>query len=180
MEKPSQITPWQIIEQKQVFKKYSRQINRIDYKMPDGSVTDYYIISQPPAAATVAITKDNKVILVRQFRPGPNKILAELPGGFIDKNEDPLKAAQREFLEETGYAGDFEYVTQCYTDAYSTFTRYCYIAKNCTKIQEPQNSTDEQVEVALMTINEFKTHLRSGQLTDVEGGFLGLDHLGLL
>jgi ADP-ribose pyrophosphatase len=180
MEKPSQITPWQVVEQKQVFKKYSRQIDRIDYKMPDGSLSDCYIISQPPAAATVALTTDNKVILVRQFRPGPNKILTELPGGFIDPGEKPICAAKREFTEETGYTGDFEYVACSFTDAYSTFVRHCCVAKNCVKIGEAQNSSTEQTQVTLMTIKGFRAHLQSGQLTSSEVGYMGLDYLGLL
>lgn len=180
MHNQTQIKLWKELNRTEVFKKYSRQIDRVDFKMPNGQTEDYYIVTQPPAAATVALTKNNMVVLVRQFRPGPKKTLLELPGGFIDPGEEPICAAKREFTEETGYIGDFEYVACSFTDAYSTFIRHCCVAKNCVKIGEPQNSSTEQTQVTLMTIKEFRIHLQSGQLTSSEVGYMGLDYLGLL
>ena len=118
--------------------------------------------------------------MVKQFRPGPEEVLDELPGGFVDPNEDPQGTARREFIEETGYDGDFEFVGTCIDDAYSTMLRYLYVAKNCKKIGEPQNTATEQTEVVLLSLEEFRKRLRAGKLTDVEMGYLGLDHLNLL
>jgi ADP-ribose pyrophosphatase len=54
-----------------------------------GKESDFYIKKEGPAASVLAITKDKKVILVKQYRPGPSEILLELPGGFVDPNEKP-------------------------------------------------------------------------------------------
>ncbi|MCS7091744.1 MAG: NUDIX hydrolase [Patescibacteria group bacterium] len=51
-----------------------------------------------PAAGILAITKDRKVILVKQYRPGPKEVLLELPGGYVDPNEEPEKTMERELL----------------------------------------------------------------------------------
>jgi ADP-ribose pyrophosphatase len=104
----------------------------------------------------------------------------EIPGGFIDEGELPLKSAQRELLEETGYQGDLEFVTICLDDAYSTMERFCFVATNCKKVKEIENGEDEFTQVSLVFLEDFKKILRNGQLTDVEAGFLGLDYLGLL
>ncbi len=176
----SKIQAWHEINTEQVFKKYSRKIDKVTFKLPDDTLSDFYIKVEGPTAAVVALTENNEVVLVRQYRPGPRKILMEIPGGFIDPGEDALEAASREFLEETGYIGDFEKVGACFDDAYSSMERHCFIAKNCKKVAEPQHTSTETTEVVLMSVLDFRNHLRSGQLTDVEIGYLSLDHLGML
>jgi len=51
----------------------------------------------------IAVTTDHRVVLLRQFRPGIDAICLEIPGGMIDPGEDPVAAAARELVEETGY-----------------------------------------------------------------------------
>ncbi len=174
------IQPWKELRRKQVYKKYSRAIDQVDFLLPNGTEADFYIKAESPAAAILALTTDNQVILARQFRPGPKKILNELPGGFVDEGEDALASIKREFLEETGYTGDFVHIGTCLDDAYSTMERHCFVATNCHKIGEPQNTNTEQTELVLMPLDEFRTQLRSGQMTDVEVGYLGLDYLNKL
>ena len=174
------IVKWKELSRSEVFKKYSRSIEKINFRLPDKSITDFYVKKEGPAAAIVALTKNNEVILVRQFRVGPQKILDELPGGYVDSGETGLKAMSRELLEETGYAGKIEFVGMCLDDAYSTMNRFCFVAKDCHKIQEPQQTQTDQLEVNLFTLKNFRALLRSGQMTDVEVGYLCLDYLNLL
>lgn len=176
----SAITEWKELSRKQVYKKYSRKIDEVVFELPDGNSSDFYVKAEGPASCVVALTKDQQVVLVRQFRPGPKTVLCELPGGFVDLNENSKDAAKREFTEETGYIGEFEFIGTCLDDAYSTMERYCYVAKECKKVCAPQNTSTEQTEVVLMPIDEFRKQLRSGKMTDVEVGYLGLDYLGLL
>jgi ADP-ribose pyrophosphatase len=53
----------------------------------------------------IALTADERVVLLRQFRPGANGICLEIPGGMMEPGEDPCTAAARELAEETGYTG---------------------------------------------------------------------------
>ncbi|HET8709278.1 MAG TPA: NUDIX hydrolase [Candidatus Saccharimonadales bacterium] len=176
----STITEWKEIRRTQAFKKYSRKIDEVIFELPDGTTADFYVKAEGPASSILGITEDRNVILVRQFRVGPKDILDELPGGFVDSNEDPKVAARREFIEETGYDGEFELVGTCLDDAYSTMERHCFVARNCTKMGEPKNTATEQTEVVLVPIEDFRKRLRAGRMTDVEVGYLGLDYLGLL
>jgi len=174
------IQEWKVLSRKEVYKKYSRKIDEVMFELPDGKHADFYIKAEGSASSILGLTSDNHVVLVKQYRPGPMKILDELPGGFVDPNEDPKSTARREFIEETGYDGDFEFVGTCVDDAYSTMERFCYVAKNCHKVGSPQQTTTEKTQVVLLTLEEFRVKLRSGQLTDVEMGYMALDYLNLL
>lgn len=174
------ITEWKELKRERVYKKYSRAIDKVDFELPNGTEADFYIKAEAPAAAIFALTEDNKVILARQFRPGPKKILDELPGGYIDPGEDALEAIKREFLEETGYQGNFIKIGTCLDDAYSTMERHCFVATDCKKVAKPQHTDTEQTEIVLKPLSDFRRHLRTGQMTDVEVAYLALDYLNKL
>lgn len=174
------ISKWKELKRERVYKKYSRAIDRVDFLLPNGTEADFYIKAESPAAAIFALTDKDEVILARQFRPGPKMILEELPGGYIEEGEDALESIKREFLEETGYTGDFKQIGTCLDDAYSTMVRHCFVATNCKKVGEPQNTDTEQTELVLKPLVEFREHLRTGQMTDVEVAYLALDYLGMI
>lgn len=176
----NEIKKWEELSREIVYKKYSQVIEKVDFKLPDGRVSDYYIKKSSHAVCILALTKNNEVILAKQFRPGPNEVIMELPGGGINSGEAPEEAMARELLEETGYKGKIQLVTRCIDSGYSTMDRYCFVATECEKISEPQTDENEFIETILMSLKEFRKHLRSGRLTDVEVGYLGLDYLNLL
>ena len=66
----------------------------------------YYSLRLPDYAAVVAITAEERIVIVRQFRPAVERYTLELPSGLIDPGETPAEAARRELLEETGYEAD--------------------------------------------------------------------------
>lgn len=70
-----------------------------------GVVLDpWYMLDWPEIVHVVALTPDDRMVLVRQFRPGAGATVLELPGGMMEPHEaDPVAAARREFTEETGY-----------------------------------------------------------------------------
>jgi ADP-ribose pyrophosphatase len=176
----NEITKWEEISREIAFQKYSRKIEKVIYRLPDGKESDFYIKKEGPAVGVLALTKNHEVILVKQFRPGPNEILNELPGGYIDKDETPEQAADRELLEETGYKGKAQLITTAYDCAYSTMKRACVVITDCEKIADQKLDDTEFAQVALLSLDEFKTLLRSGLNTDIEVAYLGLDYLGLL
>jgi ADP-ribose pyrophosphatase len=65
----------------------------------------YYSLKLPDYAAVVALTEEQRVLIVRQYRPALERETLELPSGIVDPGETPLESARRELLEETGYAG---------------------------------------------------------------------------
>jgi ADP-ribose diphosphatase len=71
-------------------------------------VTDYEIKDEDDLVAVLALTESREVVLVRQFRPGPEAVLVELPAGVVAAGADPAETAAAELLEETGYRRTIE------------------------------------------------------------------------
>lgn len=70
-----------------------------------GLERDFVVVQAPDWVNVVALTPDDRLVLVRQFRYGIGEFSLEIPGGVIDAGEDPVAAGLRELREETGYAG---------------------------------------------------------------------------
>lgn len=171
---------WQKISENRYKAGYRNIINKT-FKLPNGLISSYDIVDNGSAVCAVALTEDSKFIMVKIYRPGPEKVLLEMPGGLLDAGFTPEEAIAKELLEETGYKGDFEFVGTTYEDAYSTMFRYHFVCRNCQKVQEPTLEEDEGgAETVLLTLDEFKQNLFSGNVTDPETGYIGLYHLGLL
>ncbi|TCD48523.1 NUDIX hydrolase [Chlorobium sp. N1] len=69
-------------------------------------IEDYYVQEFPPWVNVIAVRKDGKIVLIRQYRHGIGGVFYELPAGVHDREgESLMEAAQRELREETGYGG---------------------------------------------------------------------------
>lgn len=174
--------PWQELQRETDYKMFSLTVERRIYRLPSGEIADYYIRIERAGVCAFALTRDHKVITMPQFRPGPGKILRELPGGLMEAGENAHTAAMRELLEETGYAGEIDpsWTGTWQSDAYTQSNRNVVIIKNCKKVAEPQLDATEFGEVELVPLSDFLAQLRAGELTDTAGAFLALERLRLL
>lgn len=171
---------WRKIEEKKMISGPYRKIIKKTFKLPNGHLSDFEIINEGIVVCVLAVTKDKKIVLAMEYRPGPEKILLELPGGLCNINETPIKAATRELMEETGYAGNIKFIQKNYQCAYSNRIKYCFIATDCKKINRQTLDKNEFIEVIKMNITDFKKHLKTGNLTDLDCAMLGLNYLKLL
>lgn len=74
--------------------------------LPDGRIKDdYWSLEYPDWINVIAITQDGKYLFERQYRHGLDVVEWEIPAGVIEKGEEPMAAAQRELMEETGFGG---------------------------------------------------------------------------
>jgi len=71
-----------------------------------GEAMERTVLEAPDWVNVVALTPERHLILVHQYRFGSGEVSTEIPGGVIDPGEDPLQAAKRELLEETGYGSE--------------------------------------------------------------------------
>lgn len=98
---------WSLVESRKVFEAGERlRVLRQTICLPDNRlVDDYYQIDLPSFASIYAVTEDDEVLLLRQYKHGIGKVCLTLPGGQVDPGEDAEFSARRELLEETGYGG---------------------------------------------------------------------------
>ena len=171
---------WKKISERVVRINRFRSMIKTRYELPDGKRSNFYLNNNGRIVCALVVTKDKQVVLAEQYRPGPDQILLELPGGKIEAGETPRQAVAREILEETGYRGRAHFIVATNDDAWARKTRYHFVITDAVKVAEPHPDELENCQVRLISLNQFHQHLRSGKLTDIETGYLALDYLKLL
>ena len=114
----------------------------------------------------VALTADQKVVVVRQFRFGTGTITTEVPGGMVDADEDPLSAATRELREETGYTSErWEYLGSVEPNpAFMNNLCHHYLAYPAQRTQALDLGEGEDIAVTRLTLEEIQAEIEQGTL----------------
>lgn len=180
MKQFTRIEPTDIIE---AGSKYKRTLVVKRFQTDDGLTHEFTTFGRDgaSAAAVIALTPDNQVVTIYQFRPGPERWLYDIPGGGVNPGEDPLKGVQRELLEETGYISDDVTYRGEYWDAYKNYPHRFYLARNCRLAPGSTGPGDEEAEqgaeVRLISIATLLDNARSGQMTDPAAVLMAYDEL---
>ena len=123
----------------------------------------YYSLRLPDYAAVIAITQDQRVLAVRQYRPAVERHTIELPSGLVDPGETPGQAARRELLEETGYeAAEVEVLGPMEPDTGRLGNRiWSCIATGVRRIEG--RTPEEGIEVLTYSLPELARAVAEGQ-----------------
>jgi len=134
-----------------------------------GQQMDRLVLETPDWVNVVPITKNNQVILVRQYRFGVAKITAEIPGGLIDDGEDSKTAAIRELKEETGYSrGNWIYLGAVEPNpAYHDNLCHHWLALGVEKTCEPHLDPGEDIRVDKKNFQEVREMIAAGEFRHV-------------
>ena len=161
------ITPWETIESTTGIKSKIFRHRVVKRKSPDsGESGEFDVIDCFNWVNIVALTKDNKVVIVKQYRHGSDSVTLEIPGGAVDTSENPLVAGRRELLEETGYSCEsLELIGKVNPNpAFMTNSCFTYLAKECVKTDQQNLDHLEEIDVELYGLSEIKNMINDGSI----------------
>ncbi len=174
--------PWKRFQDDTVVDlKWRRAVTKY-FELPTGVRGEFLTIDcMADNAAVVALTPDDRVVVTKQFRVGPERVMYELPGGGCDDGEAPDSTAMREFQEETGYTSDEPLIPlgKVVRDAYHTDDTYYYLLRNCYPAASPTPNSDDReiIEVELHDMSEMIKYAKQGLVSDAAALLLAKDKL---
>jgi ADP-ribose pyrophosphatase len=153
------LEPWRTVDRRLVIE-HAPWVNVWEERvqLPDGRVVEGWLtFDMPDVAVIFAVTNDDHVIVERSYRHGPRRVTLSLPAGHVESGEEPLAAAQRELLEETGYVAEEWTLLGGFTrDSNQGCGRvFLYLAQNARRIAEPDTDDLEEIRVELMPRTEL-------------------------
>lgn len=157
------------VSREEVFSGRLLNVRRDTVRMPDGASTTREYIVHPGAVAILPLTADGGVILERQYRYPHGRDFLEIPAGKVEAGEDLLGTAQRELLEETGYAaGEWQRLTTIHNAiSYSDEAIELFLARGLEKRAQKLDA-EEFLEVLEVPFSEAIAMMHDGRITDVK------------
>ena len=150
---------WKVLNKKKVFEArpwisiFSKKI-----KLPNGSIVEkYHEIKLNDFVIIYGLTKNQKLVVEKQYKPAIGRLVYTLPKGAIEKGETSLSAAKREFLEETGYkAKKWRKIGSVVgSGSYGCGNAHIYLAKDAYKISKPTSKDLEITKISLLKPETF-------------------------
>ena len=150
-------------------------------KLPNNKIAIREKVTHPGAVGIVPVSKEGKIILVKQFRYPLGSVLLEIPAGKLGKNENPLDCARRELREEIGATGGkLIHLTTFYTSpGFCNEVLYLYLAINFEK-KENNLDDDEFLRIVELKMKDALSYVENGKLKDAKtiiGILLSRDYL---
>jgi ADP-ribose pyrophosphatase len=142
--------------------------------LPNGHTSKRELIKHPGAVADIAMTDENKIVLVEQYRKALERTLVEIPAGKLEKGEDPLLCAARELEEETGYeCKSLKLVQSFYTSpGFADEIVHVYEARGLSKKENPAGlDEDEFLNLLELTLEEAQQYIQQQKIQDAKTVF---------
>lgn len=160
LNKDTEEKKWDIIDSEYLFRRPWLTARRDKVRLPNGTVIpEFYVLEYPDWVNVIAITDDQRFVMIRQYRHGIRQARYELCAGVIDPGEDPLTAARRELLEETGYGnGEWKEIAVISANPSTTDNMtHCFLATGVERISAQHLEQSEDISVHLLSAEEVKS-----------------------
>jgi 8-oxo-dGTP pyrophosphatase MutT (NUDIX family) len=164
---PDDPKPWKVLTREYLSRKfwYTVRVDRVE--LPTGAVIpEYWVNEYVPWVNVVAVTTDDEVLLIRQYRHGIGQVHFEIPAGTTDPGETSLEeAAKRELLEETGYAGGrwSPLITLSANPALQDNLTHTFLAEGVERVALADPGAGEDLRLHAVGIAELEALLDEGE-----------------
>ncbi len=177
---------WKTLSYEQILETPYLKVRREQAAVPDGPIIpDYYIIENRGWVGIVPVLEDGRFLLNKQYKHGIGQVVIEFPAGGLEPDEEPLAAARRELMEETGYSfGDDQLalLAQMLENPTKARTRsWWYLAWGVRKTGEQKIDPVEVIENLLVTPNELLDLIHRGEFAvqgQIAAAYMALERLG--
>lgn len=140
----------------------------VDYRHPvRGTQREFVVIDAPDWVNVLALTPHGRLVMVNQFRYGMDAFSWEIPGGVIERGEDPVAAGLRELQEETGYVGNSARLLGSVNPNPAIMNNRCHLVlvENVSLTTEQAWDPDEEIEVLSLPVDEVYAWAQAGRIT---------------
>ncbi|MBP5618725.1 MAG: NUDIX hydrolase [Clostridia bacterium] len=155
------------------------QVDRVS--LPDGAAAEREVVFHPGGVGIVALTEEDEVLLVRQYRYPFAAVTREIPAGKKESGEDPLVGAKRELAEETGFVAEHwrKLGALWPTPGFCTEADDLYLATGLTDLRQhpeslpegaqmPHPDDDEFIEVERLPLAQAVEQILRGEIPDAK------------
>ncbi|WP_128545027.1 NUDIX hydrolase [Larkinella soli] len=159
--------PWQVLNSEYLHRKPWFTVRMEKVRLPGGGAIDeYHIFEYPDWLNVVAVTDDGQLVLIRQYRHAVGGVHYELCAGVIDPGEEPLEAAKRELLEETGFGGGewSELMTLSANPGTHTNRTFSYLATGVRPQQAQDLESTEEITVHIVSPERALEIVEQGEM----------------
>ena len=158
---------WELVESKRdrSYKLFSVHINR-SRSPRTGQVHEFQVLDSPDWVAVIAITPQNELVMVEQFRHGTGELSLEPPGGLVKDGQSPERSAREELQEETGYvANTWESLGWMHPmPALFTNRFHVFLARDAIPTGNLNPDETEEIETMLVPVSRVKDYIKSGRI----------------
>lgn len=159
---------WKTLSSEYLFNDQWFKVRKEICETPQGKIVDpYYIYDFPTWVGAVPVTKDGRIVMVRQYRHALGETCMEIPGGCVDETDKDFQdAVARELLEETGFSfSSYEYLGKISPNpSTNSNLLHMFLATGGEKIAEQQLDGNEEIEVVLLSMDELKQLLTENKI----------------
>lgn len=158
--------PWEVVSSSYVTRKEWFTVRRERVRLPTGAeIPEYWVSEYRPWVNAVAVTTNDEMVLLRQYRHGLGSVHFEIPGGTTDAGEHDLEAAaRRELGEETGYGGGrwSPLFTLSANPALQNNLTHTFLAEGVSLLDRPRPESSEDLRVHLIPVTELEAVIDAG------------------
>ncbi len=164
------ILPWRVLDSELALDTPWARVRKDHCALPHGrEIADYYYWEGGDFVIVFALTQEQELVLVKQYRHGAHEVAVELPAGLIDiARETPMVAAQRELREETGYSGgDWTLLDELNVSAGKATTRaHVFLARGLIRRGAQELDRNEDIQVITTSLKDFAKLVKNGVIHD--------------